>query len=68
MAAVKRDGSSYTWSSQEHSFVTGQVLGTLLKDGYEVEPGMTENEDYTASITLRRHGKTFRLIVAEVED
>ena len=68
---ARRDGSSYTWTSQEHTFFTGQVFGQLMKgsaeSGWKVEPVLTANDDYTAATDVLVGGKRFRVIVAEIE-
>lgn len=65
--SAKRDGSSYAWTSTEHTFTTGEIMGTLAKEGFRPKPVLTLNEDYTATIEIERHGKKFLVIVAEVE-
>lgn len=61
-----RDSTSFTWTSQEHPLATGEILGALLKAGIDAKPAMTTNQDYTATIEVRAHGKQFAVIVVEI--
>lgn len=54
------------FDSNEHAFITGQLLGTLLKDGWDVEPGATSTGDYLPGLTLNARGKQFVISVVEV--
>jgi len=72
---AQHDGSTNThvFLSPDHSFVTGQVFGTLSKelgDQYEVVPGTTENDDYLNYVVLthRATRKRFQVLVTELFD